>query len=292
MGIRTFWKGLLLCSVLVVLLPGWAGAEDTKTVPVLRHIFTVMPTSQSEANASFIVTDQGVVVINTRMDPEQGHAVKMEIKKRSNQPVTHVINTDYQTGSFGGNDAFKQCRSIISHRKTQKGIEAWVEKRKTKVTFPNMIYDNQIDLTIGGNLLQIKHPGAAHSDGDSYIYLPSWRTIIAGGLIFNEVIPNMDNGYIDAWIQALQVVEDLDAEMIVPGYGPPGGKQLIIQAKHYLILLKRYVNYHLDQGHSLSHIVTKVSAKLKEKYGHWKHWERVEDNIRRAYIEYSTKRGI
>jgi len=283
---------MLLMFAGAMLVPAWAGADEIKTVPVLRHIFTVMPKSFSEANASFIVTDEGIVVIDTRSTPEQGQQVLEEIRKRTDKPITHVINTDYHPGSFRGNDAFKDCRSIISHKKTQKAIERWVEKNKVTITFPNLVFEQQIDLTVGGNLLQIRHPGAAHTDGDSYVYLPSWRTIIAGGLVFNEVIPDLDDGYVDAWIQALQVMEDLDAEMIVPGHGKPGGKQLIIKAKHYLILLKRYVNHQLDAEHSLSQAVIEVSLQLKEKYGDWKHWERVESNIRRAFIEFSIKRGI
>lgn len=292
MGNRTFLKGTLLFIAGMLLAPFGAAADEIKTVTVLPHIFTVMPKSVSETNASFIVTDQGVVVIDTRGSAEQGLKVLEEIRKKSNKPITHVINTDFHPGSFRGNDAFKDCRSIISHKKTQKAIERWVEQNKIKVTFPNLVYENQVDLTVGGNLLQIKHPGAAHTNGDSYVYLPSWRTIIAGSLVFNEVIPELDDGYVDAWIQALQVIEDLDAEMIVPGDGPPGGKHLVIKAKHYLILLKRYVNQQLDADHTLSQAVIAVSKQLKEKYGEWKHWERVENNIRRAFIEFSTKRGI
>ena len=275
-----------------MLAPAMAVADETKTIPVLRHIFTVMPLSGRDANASFIVTDKGVVVIDTRATPERGQAVLEEIRKKTDKPITHVINTDYHLGSFRGNDAFKTCPSIIAHKKTQKAIERWVEKNKTNVTFPNLVYEKRVDLTVGGNLLQIRHPGAAHTDGDSYVYLPSWRTIIAGGLVFNEVIPDLDDAYVDAWIQALQVMEDLDAEMIVPGHGRPGGKQLIIKAKHYLILLKRYVNFQLDEGRTLSEAVVQVSKQLKEKYRDWQHWERVESNIRRAFIEFSTKKGI
>jgi glyoxylase-like metal-dependent hydrolase (beta-lactamase superfamily II) len=140
-------------------------------------------------------------------------------------------------------------------------------------------------------MLQLRHPGPAHTDGDLYVYMPSWRTIVAGGLVFNEVLPEINDSYIDPWIDALQEMEDLDAELIVPGHGKPGGKQIIIQAKHYLILLKRHVNYQLDEGRSLKETIHHVSGILKDKYGHWQHPERMVDNIRRAYIEYSAKRG-
>lgn len=292
MGTRTWWKMIAMTTAAWVLWAGAARAEEVKTIRILPHIWTVHPTGGTDANATFIVTGQGVMVVDTRMTPEGGEYVLNEIRAKSDKPVTHVINTHHHRESVLGNRAFKDCPSIIAHRKAQKNLEDLVESGKLKdVTYPNLVFDKHAELTLGGYLLQLRHPGPAHTDGDLYVYMPSWRTIIAGGLVFNEVLPEMNDSYIDPWIDALQEMEDLDAELIVPGHGQPGGKQIIIQAKHYLILLKRFVNYQLDEGRTLNEAIQNVSGLLKEKYGHWKHPERMADNIRRAYIEYSAKRG-
>ena len=276
-----------------LVLAGAAVAEEVKTVRILPDIWTVYPKAGTDANSTFIVTDQGVMVIDTRMTPEGGRHVRDEIRKRTDTPVTHVINTHHHKESVLGNTAFKDCPSIIAHRRAQKNLETLVEDGELKegITYPNLVFDTHAELTLGGYMLQLRHPGPAHTNGDLYVYLPSWRTIVAGGLVFNEVLPDMDDSYVDPWIDALQEMEDLDAELIVPGHGKPGGKQIIIKAKHYLILLKRYVNYQLDEGRTLGETIHHVSGLLKDRYGHWKHPERMKENIRRAYIEYSAKRG-
>ena len=61
--------------------------------------------------------------------------------------------------------------------------------------------------------------------------------------------------------------------------------------KHYLMELRRFVNDALDDRKNLPDTITLVKGKLKTKYSGWKHFERVDENIVRAYIEYSVKRG-
>jgi hypothetical protein len=61
--------------------------------------------------------------------------------------------------------------------------------------------------------------------------------------------------------------------------------------KHYLMELKRFVSDALDDDKNLSETITLVKAKLKRKYSGWQHFERIDENIVRAYVEYSAKRG-
>lgn len=272
----------------------WAGvavAEEARTFEILPHIWTVHSEGGPDANATFIITDQGVMVIDTRMTAQGGQHLHDEIRKKTDKPVTHVVNTHHHKDSVLGNSAFKECPSIIAHLKAQKNMETMAKLEGLKgLTYPNLAFDKKVELTLGGYLLELRHPGPGHTDGDLYVYLPTWRTIIAGGLVFNRVIPDMNDSYIDPWIDALQEMEDIDAELIVPGHGRPGGKQIIIQAKHYLILLRQYVNRELDKGYDLNKTIENVTARLKEKYSDWAHAERMEENIRRAFIEYTAKR--
>ncbi|MDH5459071.1 MAG: hypothetical protein OEY26_10165, partial [Nitrospinota bacterium] len=102
----------------------------------------------------------------------------------------------------------------------------------------------------------------------------------------------MGDSTTDSWIKALAEMENLDAEVIVPGHGPVGGKPLVTQMKHYLMELKRFVNDALDDRKNLSETIEIVKANLKVKYSGWKHFEqRIDENIVRAYVEYSAKRG-
>ena len=61
--------------------------------------------------------------------------------------------------------------------------------------------------------------------------------------------------------------------------------------KHYLMELKRFVNDQLDDGKTLPDTIQAVKEQLKGKYGGWQHFERVDENIVRAYLEYSAQQG-
>jgi cyclase len=165
------------------------------------------------------------------------------------------------------------------------------EQEKRKVTPANLSFDKKLELKLGKYHLKLIHPGPAHTDGDLYIYIPKWRILITGGLVFNQVIPFLGDSYIESWIHALVEMENLDAEVIIPGHGKVGDKPLVTQMKHYLMELKRFINDALDDQKNLPETLEIVKAKLKAKYSGWQHFDRVEENIVRAYVEYSAKRG-
>jgi len=277
--------------MVLILMAVPAQAGEYRILEVLPNIMTVMPQSPNDGNSTFITTPDGVIVIDTRLTQAGGEQVKEEIKKLTSKPVVYVINSHFHEENMTGNLAFSETKTIIAHKKTQEILLERIENEKLKIRVPNLVFENQMDLALGGFRLKLIHPGPAHTKGDLYIYLPSWRTIITGALVFNKVIPDMSDGYIDLWVDALQEMEDLDAELIVPGHGQPGGKPLVTQMKHYLMQLKRWVNDRLDDGKNLKTIRKEVSALIKQRYGHWKHQDRIDANIQRAFFEYSAKRG-
>ncbi len=60
---------------------------------------------------------------------------------------------------------------------------------------------------------------------------------------------------------------------------------------HYLMEQKRFFKYSLDDRKNLPETMEIVKAKLKTKYSGWDHFDRVDENIVRADVDYSAKRG-
>ena len=58
------------------------------------------------ANAGFVVTTEGVMVINTANSPFHGREILYEIRKRTEQPVRYVVNTDAHGDVMLGNEVF------------------------------------------------------------------------------------------------------------------------------------------------------------------------------------------
>ena len=99
----------------------------------------------------------------------------------------------------------------------------------------------------------------------------------------------MGHAYIEEWIKCLIYMEDLDAEIIIPGHGAVGGKPIVTQMKHYLMQLKEFVIRRLEDGKSLKETQEAVRPLLEKKYKGWKNLEWLDANIERAYLEFSGK---
>ncbi len=282
-----------LCAGFLIWMSGVGAvfAEEAKLMEALPNIFCMVDKSGNGANSTFITTKEGVIVIDTRGNKTEAAQVLKAIRKATSQPVVYVVNSHFHKENISGNGVFKFARTLIAQKQALAMIVTEAEREKRKVTPPNLSFEKKLELKLGKYHLKLIHPGPAHTDGDLYVYIPKWRILITGGMVFNHIIPFLGDSTIESWLHALVEMEDLDAEVIVPGHGPVGGKPIVTQMKHYLMELKRYVSDALDDGKNLPDTLTLVKEKLKKKYSGWQHFERVDENIVRAYLEYSVKHG-
>ena len=265
-------------------------AQEARLMEALPNIYCMVDPTGNGANATFITTKEGVIVIDTRGNEKEAGQVLNAIREATQQPVVYVVNSHFHKENISGNGVFKSARTLIAHKQALAMIVIEAERENRKVTPPNLAFEKKLELKLGKYHLKLVHPGPAHTEGDLYIYIPKWRILITGGMVFNHIIPFLGDSNVESWIHALVEMEDLDAEVIVPGHGPVGGKPLVTQMKHYLMELKRFVNDALDDRKNLPETMELVKAKLKAKYSGWQHFERVEENIVRAYVEFSAIR--
>ena len=286
-----FFKCLCVGFLVWMSAAGGVFAQEARLTEALPNIYCMVDLTGNGANAAFITTKEGVIVIDTRGSKQEAAQVLKAIRKMTNQPVVYVVNSHFHKENISGNGVFKSARTIIAQKRAQAMTVLEAEREKRKVTPANLSFKKKLELKLGKYHLKLIHPGPAHTDGDLYIYIPKWRIIITGGMVSNRIIPFLGDSNIESWINALVEMEDLDAEVIVPGHGPVGGKPIVTRMKHYLMELKRFVNNALDDRINLPGTITLVKEKLKAKYSKWKHFDRIDENIVRAYVEYSAKRG-
>ncbi len=285
-----------------LLYSGAAWAEKAKTVEVWKNLFTLTHGEGIDSNTTFLITKEGVIVIDTRVTPAEARKVKEEVRKQTQLPILYTINTHYHGDHSFGNQVFKDSHTIIAHENVRKALEYEAGKEhldffktlkipgieETVVTPPNMVFKEKMHIWAGEYHLELIHmPG--HTDGDLFIYIEALKTIIAGDLIFNGKIPYMGDAYVDDWIKALDYIGDLDAEIYIPGHGAPGGKPVLIAMRHYLIDLRRRVKVQIEKGSSLKETQDVIRPIFQEKFKNWKKLEWLDSNIERAYMEYNIK---
>lgn len=128
---------------------------------------------------------------------------------------------------------------------------------------PNLVFDRELDVDIGGREVQIKHWGRGNTTGDALVYLPRERILIAGDLL-DHPVPFAYDGYPSEWIRTLTKMAQLDAETIVPGHGEVlHDKTFLYQVVDLMNSVVAQVNEHLNRNDGATLDEVKKSLDLK-----------------------------
>ena len=218
-------------------------------------------------NLSFVITDDGVLVVNAGDNYLLAQSLHEEIKKRTTQPVKYVVLENSQGHAMLGSNYWKeQGATIIAHRDTAKQMEATgydvlatMRSRardkafKTEFVMPDKLYDDKLDLKMGAWNLQILHLGPSHSHGDTMVWLPEKKLVIAGDTAFHiRMLPIFEDTDTAKWIETWALFEALGAETVIPGHGGPTDMATVRKwTRDYLVHLRAKVAEVVKAGGSL-----------------------------------------
>ena len=247
-----------------------------KPVEVIPHVWsaigaTAPPTYENTGhnnNLSFIVTTEGVVVINGGAAYVLAEALHQEIKRITDQPVVLLINENGQGHAMLGNTYWaEQGVPILAHvdaaeEFAERGYDILDRMRGynrdksegTEVTPPTETFEDRHEITLGGTRIEVLHLGPAHSPGDISVWLPDERLVIAGDMAFHERMPPIFEetdtaGWIETWEGPF---EDLGAVYVIPGHGHPTNMaQVRRYTRDYLVYLRGKIREHIDNGGEL-----------------------------------------
>ncbi|MGX9349888.1 MBL fold metallo-hydrolase [Shimia sp. W99] len=249
----------------------------SKPVEVIPHVFsaigaTAPPTYENSGhnnNLSFIVTDEGVVVINGGASARLAAALHEEIKTVTDQPVVLVINENGQGHAMLGNSYWvDQGVDILAH---VDAIEAFSEDADfiyqgmqrynrdkaegTRIVTPNLSFEDEYKLTLGGVEIEVMHMGPAHDPGDTQVWLPQWGMLIAGDIAFHErMLPIFEGICTSCWIETWdEKMEPLAPTYVIPGHGHPTNlAQVRRYTRDYLVDLREKIGAHIEEGGDLA----------------------------------------
>ncbi len=218
-------------------------------------------------NLSFVITDDGVLVVNAGDNYLLAESLHEEIKKRTRQPVKYVVLENSQGHAMLGSKYWKeQGATIIAHRDTaaymeKTGYESLATMRnrardkafKTEFVMPDKLYDDMLDLKMGSWNLQILHLGPSHSHGDTMVWLPGKKLVIAGDTAFHvRMLPIFEDTDTAKWIETWDKFEALGAEIVIPGHGGPTDMATVRKwTRDYLVHLREKVAEVIKAGGSL-----------------------------------------
>lgn len=250
-------------------------------------------------NSAFVITNDGVVVIDPGGSVQIGRMIINEIKKHTNKPVTHVFNTHHHADHWMGNQAFAELKSkpiIMGHpvmKDTALEIgNRWIKiisdmtkakNKGTKVVLPNKLLQGDEVLKIGGTIFSLYHPEHAHTKGDIALYLPQEKVLITGDVLFYLRTPGFQDASPLGNQKALQKLQKLDINKVIPGHGPVTDKKGLRYMLDYISLLHKEVKHYFDKDLEGYEMKNKIDVKSFKNMSGFK--ERFGINVNRMYLE-------
>ena len=165
---------------------------------------TAPPTYENSGhnnNLSFIITSEGVVVVNAGASYLLAKALDAEIKQITDQPVRYVILENGQGhAALGSNYWHEQGVPVIAHvdaaAEIEEGSYALLSRMRdynrdraegTEVVMPDITFEQQYIIELGGMRIEALYLGPGHSPGDIQVWLPQQRLVISGDMAFHHL---------------------------------------------------------------------------------------------------------
>lgn len=250
-------------------------------------------------NPGFVITQNGVVVIDTGSSYEIGKMILRKLALITDKPITHIFTTHFHGDHWFANQALLEAypkAKTIAHPKLISLLnngedKFWLElfsKRLgkafegTKAVIPSTNAETK-DYKIGGITFKVVLFNKAHTATDLMVKVVEDGILFTGDIINNMHFSFMGHGNFKGAYEATQKALSMKPRYIVVGHGKSGGAELVKEFSIIYKMLRDEVSKHYELGLQ----DYEIKPKVVDKFIKYKHWSGFENQIGR-YVNQAT----
>ena len=162
------------------------------------------------------VTPEGVILVDDKY-PENLTDVLAALRSVTTQPIRYLLNSHHHGDHVSGNVNLAALGiDIIAHRRIRENF-----LRLKQPGAPNIVFEDQGGVFLGGVEVRMHHLGRGHTNGDTVIHFPDLRAIHMGDLVIDgmPVIDYAGGGSALAFVKTIDNLLALDFDTAIPGHG-------------------------------------------------------------------------
>jgi cyclase len=228
------------------------------------------------ANVGFVVTGEGVVLIDSPMVPSDARWWREQIAEITDQEIIYLINTDHHRGHVLGNQylttaviahelAWKEMtsyresfRNRLINRFVKDGeLEVAAEFENLKIILPRITFTNRMTLYKGSKTIRLIHVGG-HTPATSLVHVVEDGVLFTGDVVVKDRHPFIGHGNSKDWLNALTFIRQLRVETIVPGHGEGCDRETLNMLSEYIRRMRAQVRKLYRAGHSKTEAGSRV----------------------------------
>lgn len=216
-----------------------ADLEEKKTtfVQLSEHCWGY--TAEGDPNTGVIIGDESVLIVDTLATPVMAARLIAEIRRLTDKPIKYVVLSHYHAVRVLGASAYRRegLQEIIASQGTYEMIvERGAQDMQSEyerfprlfqdfesipgLTWPTLVFQGATTLWMGGLEVQVVHPGAGHTRGDTVVWVPAEKVLFSGDLVECDAACYTGDAQLADWPTTLAALRQFGAEKLLPGRGP------------------------------------------------------------------------
>jgi cyclase len=221
-------------------------------------------------NSAVFVRGDGVLLVDTKLK-DNGQALLDQIKKVTDKPITHIVNTHTHGDHTGSNMFFPAAVEVVVHENTKANMEKMpaFQDDKGKVGLPDRTYTDKMTLFSGKDAVDLYYFGPAHTNGDTFVVFRNARVMHSGDAFARKSQPFIDpnNGgsgvaYGETIGKAAAGIKNIDK--VITGHGDVMGWQDFVDYGEFNRLFVAHAKASIAAGKTPEQALAEF--KLPEKF--------------------------
>jgi len=265
-------------------------------------------TAEGDPNTGIVIGDDAVLVADTQATPAMAADVIRRIREVTDKPIRYVVLTHYHAVRVLGASAYRPQEIIASQDTRDLIVERGEQDKASEIgrfprlfrdvetvpaglTWPTMTFTGRMTLWLGKLEVQLLQLGRGHTKGDTVVWLPGERAMLAGDLVEFDATPYAGDAYFQDWPHTLERIAALQPLALVPGRGPAlQGQAQVAQGlagtRAFVSDLWASVKAGADAGRDLKTVYRETCERLRGRYGQWVIYDHcMPFDVTRAYDE-------
>jgi glyoxylase-like metal-dependent hydrolase (beta-lactamase superfamily II) len=218
------------------------------------------------ANGGAYIGDDGVLLIDSKMDKKSVDQTVEAIRKVTDKPLKYLVNTHSDGDHVAGNRyipgsvtiiAHENCRSEFFHA-TRDGSSSEWNKPELAPFIPSLTFRDRMTLFLGEKRVELWYFGVGHTTGDAVVYFPEEKVAFVGDQVFfgrPQLIHSYKGGNSFEHVKTItKMLQTLDAQGFCSGHSEMQDRQAIQNHVDQMKALQEKVKNLVQQGKSLEEV--------------------------------------
>jgi glyoxylase-like metal-dependent hydrolase (beta-lactamase superfamily II) len=296
---------LLLLAAGATLMPAAASAQLKQSLlsednlkRVSEHVYVL----EGYPNIEYVIGSRATLVVDTGMGKRNGDIVMRVEQKLAKGPILYLTTTHYHTEHTTGEQSFPANTIIIRNKVQQEDVEKNLPThmegfrkmsalnvellQDIRLRPPDILYDSEMKLDLGGVTVRLFWMGPAHTKGDELMFVEEDSVLIPGDIVQKDIFPIMPtpDASVKGWLSILDYIETLHPKFIVSDHEASilDASQIGAQRNYFLDLQARALDLK-KRGVSADDAGKTITAELKAKHPDWPNPNNIAGEVQRVY---------